>query len=250
MAHLLAIHKAVNSPIATSKYALIVEDDVFFPFDVDYNALAAAAPPDFGILQLFTSNTDMMKSYWDEYQSRPDKGFWVSYRNEAYSTGFYLINREKLKPIINSIVTVDPQYPKIMQFKVIAGCTTPKSCFPSECCQPIANRSLACIHAPFAVADSYLYSMVPTYVSKLPLAFPDVKRDVSTIHADRDNIEVTLRRVITARLSTMLQSTGNKTGTGTVQLPPYMVSACHKGQPPQHKNRDMKRKKRQTANKG
>ena len=55
MAHLLAIYKAINSPTATSKYALVMEDDMFFPLDIDYNALAAAAPTDFVILQLFTS---------------------------------------------------------------------------------------------------------------------------------------------------------------------------------------------------
>ena len=57
MAHLLAIYTAINSPTATSKYALITEDDMFFPFDIDYNTLAGAAPVDlWGILQLFTSD--------------------------------------------------------------------------------------------------------------------------------------------------------------------------------------------------
>jgi GR25 family glycosyltransferase involved in LPS biosynthesis len=44
MSHLVAMRTAIYSPTATSRYALIVEDDVQFPFDIDYEALAATAP--------------------------------------------------------------------------------------------------------------------------------------------------------------------------------------------------------------
>ena len=44
---------AIYSKTAKSRYALIIEDDVFFPFDVNWNELAQSAPPGFGILQLF-----------------------------------------------------------------------------------------------------------------------------------------------------------------------------------------------------
>lgn len=44
MSHLVAMRTAIYSSTATSRYALIVEDDVQFPFDIDYEALAASAP--------------------------------------------------------------------------------------------------------------------------------------------------------------------------------------------------------------
>ena len=220
MAHLLAIHKAVNSPTATSKYALIVEDDMFFPFDVDYNALAAAAPPDFGILQLFTSELSTIPRLWDEYEAQPEMGLWELHSRYAYSAGYYLINREKLKPIINAIVTVDPQYPNIMQFKVIAGRNNGRRCFPIECCPAILSRPLACINSPFAVVDNYIYNMIRTYTSKLPLAFPDLKRDASSVDTRHDHLELTLTKVITSRLQTALQ------GNHTITLPAYMRYAC------------------------
>ena len=54
--HLLAMRDAIYSTTSNSRYAIIIEDDVKFPFDVDYEALAKSAPAGFGILQLFNSN--------------------------------------------------------------------------------------------------------------------------------------------------------------------------------------------------
>ena len=54
MSHLLAIYNAVNSLSAVSQYAVIMEDNVNIPYEIDYEALAASAPTDFGILQLYT----------------------------------------------------------------------------------------------------------------------------------------------------------------------------------------------------
>lgn len=42
LSHLLAIRKAVYSPTAVSRYALIFEDDVQVPFDIDFDKLVGA----------------------------------------------------------------------------------------------------------------------------------------------------------------------------------------------------------------
>ena len=42
--HLLAMREAIYSTTATSRYAIIIEDDVKFPFDVDYEELTKTAP--------------------------------------------------------------------------------------------------------------------------------------------------------------------------------------------------------------
>ena len=56
LSHLQAIYQAIHSSTATSKYALIMEDDIYIPFSIDFNALAASAPVDFGVLQLMNAN--------------------------------------------------------------------------------------------------------------------------------------------------------------------------------------------------
>lgn len=53
--HLVAMRTAIYSPSATSRYALIVEDDVYFPFDIDFDALALSAPKGFGNVNILFS---------------------------------------------------------------------------------------------------------------------------------------------------------------------------------------------------
>ena len=101
------------------------------------------------------------KNIWTK---RIDDSFW--------STGLYLINREKLRPIIDSIVHTDPLYPSITQYTLIASrrgrakyipyeCTTTAKKLPATVCIPIYD----------IVADRFVYTMTTTYVSRLPLAY-------------------------------------------------------------------------------
>lgn len=69
--HLSAMHAAIHSTTAKSRYALIVEDDITIPFNIDFDALVRSAPNDFGILQLFNSNENSMRSTWDRYVKDP-----------------------------------------------------------------------------------------------------------------------------------------------------------------------------------
>ncbi len=48
-------------------YALIIEDDVKILYDIDFAALVASAPPDFGVLQLTTSNIEALHMLWGHY---------------------------------------------------------------------------------------------------------------------------------------------------------------------------------------
>ena len=92
VSHLLAIRKAVdaNHPrynsmmslcicirrlslllyflyLRFSGYAVIAEDDIIFPFDLDFEAMVASAPSDWGILQIFNSNPWSMKNSWQRF---------------------------------------------------------------------------------------------------------------------------------------------------------------------------------------
>ena len=86
-----------------SEYALILEDDIRFPFDIDFRALIGSAPKNFGILQLFTSNIGHIKSLWEEYISKGT--LWTNHRAPDFgSAGAYIISKNLLKPIIEKII--------------------------------------------------------------------------------------------------------------------------------------------------
>lgn len=69
--HLIAIYTATHALSSKScPYALIIEDDVTLEMTVDFNALAASAPPGFGILQLMTSNGAEVQRMWSDYKEK------------------------------------------------------------------------------------------------------------------------------------------------------------------------------------
>ena len=169
MSHLLAIYSAVHSTTATTKYA-IMEDDIHIPISTDFNALAESAPSDAGILQLLSVNSGKVSDLWELYTK--EHTLW-SKHNDAHfwSTGIYLINRERMRPIIDAIVRIDPLYPHIMQHTLIA--TKPryrKYKLPLECTGKATKPSI-CIQSHDIVADRYIYAMTTTYMSCLPIAY-------------------------------------------------------------------------------
>ncbi len=107
--HLVAMHQAIYSTTAKSRYALIIEDDVYFPFDIDFQAMAMSAPDDFGILQLFNSNEASMRETWERYVKNPSY-LWVKRHPikffDFWSTCAYLIDRFVMKPIIDTVYKV------------------------------------------------------------------------------------------------------------------------------------------------
>jgi hypothetical protein len=73
VSHLLAIEKAVHSPTATSRFALILEDDVSTPFDIDFGMLiktitSRGSGKDFAVLQLMNSKLNSAKELSDRYK--------------------------------------------------------------------------------------------------------------------------------------------------------------------------------------
>lgn len=114
----MAMRRAIYSNTTKSPYALIIEDDVSFPFSINFTALAASAPQDFGILQLFNSNQVTMKDSWQHYLQN-NNYLWMDSKNlKFWSTCAYLINRDVMKPIIDKVLY---ELDGWLQFKVIAG---------------------------------------------------------------------------------------------------------------------------------
>lgn len=218
--HLEAIRLAVYSNTTKSRYALIIEDDVHFPFEVDWNALAASAPPGFGILQLFNSNGGSMKATWKRYlrdkrlfvQRHPMKFF------DFWSTCAYLIDRVAMKPVIDSVAYEANGW---LNFKIVAGINNP--CVPPSCCP--ANKDdftgiPPCVWAPRGFqADSFLYAMTKTYMLSVPLITNGQHTDQSTFH--QSHVGMLHQRAFMQQRSFI-----NRMLKGDVAPPPYTIPAC------------------------
>lgn len=191
--HLFAMRKAIYSTTAKSRYALIVEDDVLFPFDIDFDVLAKSAPAGFGILQLFNSNDASMERSWNSYV-RDATHLWIArhpVKFDFWSTCAYLIDRVVMKSVIDAIVSEQEAWTR---FNVIAGINSP--CVPKECCMGPGNvfQSIPpCVFAPRGYqADSFLYAMTSTYVTSIPVIANGLGGNQSTFH--QDHVEMLHRR--------------------------------------------------------
>ena len=107
--HLEAMRQAIYNNRSSSRYALIIEDDVQIPFNIDFEKLAQSAPSGFGILQLFNSNEESMESTWGRFLKRGD--LWSERLPKTpasyWSTCAYLIDREVMRPRINKVAYED-----------------------------------------------------------------------------------------------------------------------------------------------
>ena len=59
------------------QYAVILEDDVEFTFDVDLRKVVATAPEDWGILQLMTSNIEAIEELQEKYFASDGRDLWT-----------------------------------------------------------------------------------------------------------------------------------------------------------------------------
>lgn len=180
ISHLLAIRTAVYSRECT-RYALIMEDDLYFGYIVNFKAILMTAQTDFGTLQLHTNNpvavTNNFESWKDDMML-----VWRTRRNYVkwWSAGAYIIDKVKWKPIIDKLMYKgdDGKW----HLTIIAGNKT--ACLPSICCR--ANHSfiheLPCFAAAMGYqADAIIYEYLPSYFFRLPLfnVFPDLSLNSS-----------------------------------------------------------------------
>ena len=200
VSHLMTMYRVIFQSNSTSKYAVIMEDDVFIPFDIDFESMARSAPDDFGILQLFNSNEETMENLWNQYRKagRLWVPRWPKAAGSFWSTCAYLINKDKLRPIISQLIkfhTIENE--KWIDIKIIAA-TKENFCdhvfVPKECCKTVFNVTLnttvtldqpdvLCSFAPRGFqADTFLYALTKVYVLTVPLITNGVGGNESTFH--------------------------------------------------------------------
>lgn len=185
-----------ESSIDMSDYALIMEDDVKFIYQLNFKSLILSAPRDFGILQLSTSNEEALHKLWSTFTANSNigsahfEGKSVSEQNNIreqfesntsssnrwtynhwnsqtadkkttlyWSAQAYIINKRVVKPFIDDVI--DTWSNGTMSFKIING-------FNPKFCQ--RSKNFPCILANCLFADTYIYAGGgPTYVSHIPL---------------------------------------------------------------------------------
>ena len=191
VSHLTAIHSAIYYN-DSNPYAIIAEDDNRFAFDINIEQLINSAPKDFTILQLFTSSIKLIPSLWNRYiQNNSD--LWLdrsdnSINSDFRSAGAYIINKARLKPIINSIIKLLPDGRKEM--KIIAArkkySNHKFTCIPKECCNNqhnFLNKNTPCVNSPLGyIADIYIYALGKTYVLTVPIMTGGSQATNSTLY--------------------------------------------------------------------
>lgn len=221
ISHLVAMRNAIYSTTAKNRYALIVEDDIQIPFDIDFDKLTASAPADFGILQLFNSNEGSMEATWNKYVQN-NNFLWMQRHALKYfdfwSTCAYLIDRVVMKPVIDAVMSVENGW---NSFKVVAGINNP--CVPLGCCAPgsdVFEVKPPCVWAPRGYqADSFLYAMTKTYMLSMPLITNGKGTNESTFH--QLHVEMFHHKAF-RRQRTYI----NEMLKGSIPPPPFAKPAC------------------------
>ena len=198
ISHLKAIDSAVNSKTATSNYALILEDDVFIPFNIDFAAVINTVPRSkFGILQLFNSNLKEVERMFESYK-RNSSQLWDPYRigrSEFWCAGAYIINREVLKPVMKKV------------FKRLNGWNIVNLLKFSE------------KYYSHLKADYYIYSMSKTYCLTVPLITGGNGANSSTLHQDHYAVShVPFYRYQRSLMKQLL--------LGSIPRPSFVTPAC------------------------
>lgn len=243
ISHLLAIRKAVYATDSTSRYAIIVEDDVIFPFNIDWDEMAASAPKGFGILQLFNSNMESMVSSFGNFRKATANGkvhtkLWherfPKQPGSFWSTCAYLIDREVMKGVLDTLITPPPQPGQPFGLRIIAGIRW--ECVPvySPCCLNPKNYTYSevnpCVFAPKGFqADSFLYATTKSFVLNAPLIANGLGGNQSTFHQDHvENIHFNAFMRQRRYINSMLRHTdaAKAITVNTTRPPPFAKPAC------------------------
>jgi hypothetical protein len=149
--HILALRMCLEKSGPDDKWFVILEDDVYLPFIIDYDKLISAAPPDTELIQTLILYGPTVKHLY-EFRKKHNLKM-IKWQYLLPSTGMYLISRKGAQKLVNMFYDKN-------------------------------NSKYNFSSSPYQiVADVLLYSSINSYASCIPLAYPYIKMG-SEIHPD------------------------------------------------------------------
>ena len=226
--HLMAINRAVYSKTSSYDYSLILEDDGWTPFDIDFGGLISSVPDKkFGILQLINSREDTAKHVYQQF--RRNGTLWMDrtkiarWQLNTYSAGAYIINRRVMKPIIDKIFRFERSSNWTAAHIVAGTVNNNGSCIPTHCCTKDNHFRYSipdnCFFAPGGYqSDSLIFAAAKTYVLTFPLFLDGIGSTNSTIHTEKAAIH--------AAHFKELRSIVNHLSVNSKKLPGWLRRSC------------------------
>ena len=187
ISHLLAIYRAVFEGNEKVDYAIIMEDDVRFPYEINLSALIQSAPKNFAILQLVTNNPLGVNYLWTNHFWNSSQ-LWVQRKefDSYWSSAAFLIKKSIFVGVIDKLVT--KLYHNIYSVRIEAvdrvNCMSRTHCQ----CSNMTLPKLPCVLSPHGYeADSFIYNILYgyTYVTTIPLILPLTEAMRSTQHQEQ-----------------------------------------------------------------
>lgn len=163
MSHLEAIYQAYRAQKGLG-IALILEDDMKFLYQVkSWSTLVNSAPSDWGILQLATSNIEVVNDALAAYMST--KILWQARPNAARGAGAYLVNLPSFSYFFGSM-TQEETKDVLTRFDPMIALA--KKCDMRQRNQSLPHR-LRCAGKVYFYADKYIYRLHNSYLLTFPL---------------------------------------------------------------------------------
>lgn len=166
--HILAMQAAIkNAELSGTPYALILEDDIMFNFEIDYPQLIAVLPEGFGFFQLVTSHIQSIDHGWKEYLKDFDE-YWSVRNNEMWSAQGYLIDTRIVKKFTEQVLHYDPlRNVYVLDFSPFGDLIG--YCDMIRVSQNKAKDGFICITPSEMLVETFLYSSAASYLSHIPL---------------------------------------------------------------------------------
>eukprot|EP01039_Chlorochromonas_danica_P005953 gene5953-6555_t len=182
-----------SSSVDLADYALIMEDDFYFAYEVNFHALISLAPPDFVVLQLVTSNDYSVLNLWRVFERRKRLFVRRKDHDDYWCAGGYLIHIERLRQIVDGVLYRAAggggDHQQQFHAKVMAGYERP--CMPKQCCDQNGHFLASplrqgCILSPRGyTADHVIFTLSKeTYMLTVPILLNAPHGNMSTVHSE------------------------------------------------------------------
>lgn len=155
--HIKAMKYAIDTSL--DDYFVIIEDDIFIPYKIDYNEIIKDAPKDFDIIQLLILYGPTVKYLYNEIFIKRKAKF-IKWQYLLPSTGMYIISRKGAKKLIDQYYINNKYDFNSCKYQI--------------------------------VADVALYQSVNTYALTYPVCYPniDMGSDIHPEHLKAHNVAI------------------------------------------------------------